>query len=245
MLFSQAGLLLTTFLSTTVLAAPTEDAFRGIGWGVNRGHNWGRTAIPQSCNTAAVQMPQAPQPLPPPTAGLTLYHVALGRGTQNYTCDQTNTTSIPVAAGAVASLWNVTCLSADSPSLLSAIPNIALALPVPQPNSPTAYNALSGHHYFSDATTAYFDLDTALGEYGRGGFKKVNATPAPSDAVKGQRGQGYGSVPWLKLVGKGDEGCEAKEIYRINTAGGNPPKTCAGMGKTFEVEYSAEYWFYA
>jgi hypothetical protein len=43
----------------------------------------------------------------------------------------------------------------------------------------------------------------------------------------------------------GDEGCVAKEIYRINTAGGNPPESCTGQKEAFEVEYSAEYWFYA
>jgi hypothetical protein len=201
--------------------------------------------LPTSKSISTNATSSAPIPLPPPSEGLTLYHVALGRGTQNYTCDLANTTAVPVAAGAVASLWNVTCLSADSPSLLSAIPNIALALPTPQPGSPTAYNAMSGHHFFSDKTTAYFDLDTLLGEYGRGGFKKVNATAAPKDAVKGQGGQGYGSVPWLKLDGMGDEGCVAKEIYRINTAGGNPPESCTGQKEAFEVEYSAEYWFYA
>lgn len=35
-----------------------------------------------------------------------------------------------------------------------------------------------------------------------------------------------------------------KEIYRVNTAGGNPPKTCDGMPTTFEIQYAAEYWFY-
>jgi hypothetical protein len=33
---------------------------------------------------------------------------------------------------------------------------------------------------------------------------------------------------------------DLQEIYRVNTAGGNPPATCAGMPATFEVEYAAE-----
>ncbi len=34
-----------------------------------------------------------------------------------------------------------------------------------------------------------------------------------------------------------------QEVYRINTAGGNPPATCEGMKSTFEVQYAAEYVF--
>ncbi len=32
-----------------------------------------------------------------------------------------------------------------------------------------------------------------------------------------------------------------QEVYRVNTAGWNPPATCAGMKSTFEVQYAAEY----
>lgn len=171
----------------------------------------------------------------------------MGRGTQNYTCDLSNSTAVPAAVGAVASLWNATCLSADSPLLLSKVPNIALELPTPDATieSSAAFRDLSGHHYFTDLTTAFFNLDTAIANYSAGGFKKVNATAAPSDAAKGQNGKGYGAVPWLKLQSKNTEGCVFKEVYRINTAGGQPPATCTGQKAAFEVEYSAEYWFYA
>ncbi|EME85530.1 uncharacterized protein MYCFIDRAFT_161194 [Pseudocercospora fijiensis CIRAD86] len=175
-----------------------------------------------------------------------LYHVAVGRGTQNYTCDLTNTTAIPVAAGAVASLFNVTCLSANSPTLLSKIPAIALDLPTPKSTTPSSpiYQDLSGHHYFTDSTTAYFNLDTTLTSYGAGGFQKLNSTAAPEDACVGQNGRGYGAVPWLKLTAKNPEGCVFQEIFRINTAGGVAPKSCQGQQEEFQIEYAAEYWFY-
>lgn len=197
-------------------------------------------------NTIADSHPPAPTPLPTPDSSLTLTHVAVGRGTQNYTCDLSNSTAIPVAVGAVASLYNVSCIAASTPSLLAHIPSIALDLPVPSSTDPSspAYQDLSGHHYFLNATTPYFNLDTDTHSYGTGAFKKVNSTNAPSDAVKGVNGSGDGAVAWLKLVAKDPNGQVLQEVYRVNTAGGNPPTSCSGMTAAFVVQYAAEYWVY-
>ncbi|CRK36479.1 hypothetical protein BN1708_020001, partial [Verticillium longisporum] len=46
-----------------------------------------------SCDLSQARMPIAPEPLPPVSEGLTLKHVAVGRGTQNYTCDVGNATA--------------------------------------------------------------------------------------------------------------------------------------------------------
>jgi hypothetical protein len=189
----------------------------------------------------------APTPLPPPAANFVLSHVAVGRGTQNYTCDLSNSTAVPVAAGALATLFNVSCIAASMPDLLTKLCPIALDLPVPSTtdqNSPM-YADMSGHHYFTDATTAFFNMDTQLHSYGTGAFKKANSSAAPEDATMGQFGQGMGSVPWLKLNAKDSAGQVFQEVYRVNTAGGQPPKACAGMPATFEVQYSAEYWLFA
>lgn len=51
-------------------------------------------------------------------------------------------------------------------------------------------------------------------------------------------------MPWLKLTARSGATGNLEEVYRVNTAGGNPPATCAGMPATFEVQYAAEYWFY-
>lgn len=104
---------------------------------------------------------------------------------------------------------------------------------------------LSGHHYFIDLTTAYFNLDTSSHDYGTGAFKKVNASAAPDGAAVGQGGQGYGAVPWLKLNAKNAQGQNMQEVYRLNTAGGQAPKTCEGQDKSFEIEYAAEYWIWS
>lgn len=190
------------------------------------------------------------KPLPPVSEGLALYHIAVGRGTQNYTCDLSNTTAVPAAAGAVATLVNATCLTANSPLLAWSLAGWAFqdkVVKVPTTFPVNDFLRISGHHYFTDLTTAYFNLDT-VGEgndtwqsnYSQGAFKKINSTDAPSDAVKD-------SVPWLKLTSKSsnDTECAFQEVYRINTVGGAAPKSCTGQEAAFQIEYAAEYWFYA
>jgi len=52
-------------------------------------------------------------------------------------------------------------------------------------------------------------------------------------------------VPWLKLTIKTATDCTISEIYRVNTAGGQPPKTCANQPSAIQVQYAAEYWIYS
>lgn len=73
---------------------------------------------------------------------------------------------------------------------------------------------------------------------------KNNTFNAPAGSSLGQNGEGYGSVAWLKLIAKAGTTGNLAEVYRVNTAGGNPPATCEGMAETFEVQYGSEYWFF-
>ena len=209
-----------------------------------------------TCNLAAAQMPvgkssdpfcnlqppvdirPAPTPLPPPANGHVLTHVAIGRGTQNYTCANGTAQATPVPDGALASLFNATCLAAPYPELLNTLPSIALEFPIPEgsdENSP-ASTFLSGHHYFTDLTTAFFNLNTTLHDWGSVGCKKNSSSSSPDPST---------DVAWLKLVSKGASGCTISEVYRLNTAGGQPPTTCEGQPANIQVQYSAEYWFWA
>ena len=180
-----------------------------------------------SCGTPV--QPAATTPLPPVTSGLSLYLIAIGRGTQNYTCADSTATSVPVAIGALATLYNATCLAGANPTIFNEIP--AAALKVPLPNIPQSLVPV-GHHYFSNATTPTFDL----GSLGFVHAKKINSVPAPATS----------DVAWLKLEHEtqGEIGNIA-EIYRLNTAGGSPPTNCSDMAPAFEVQYAAEYWFYS
>jgi hypothetical protein len=184
----------------------------------------------------------APTPLPPVSAGLTLKHVGIGRGTQNYSCTA-NATAAPVSLGAVATLYNATCIASTYPDLLAQLPNVALQFNLTSADQATlspSNLAISGHHYFSNSTTPTFDLNTASMQLGFAPCSKNNTVSAPSGASVGQGDVGFGAVTWLKLVTRVGTTGNLEEIYRVNTAGGNPPATCAGMPATFEVEYAAE-----
>ena len=196
---------------------------------------------------------KAPSPLPAPSFGLTLKHVALGRGTQNYTCDTTNATAIPVANGAVASLFNASCIVAAYPDIgamlsgvsmsfnLSNLASIASSLPpsfLKQTLAPTSGMAVSGAHYFTNASTPFFNMDASQWKIGEAPCAKNNSAPAPEAAAKGQ--QGEKAVPWLKLVTRPGATGGLQEVYRVETAGGSAPETCKGMPAAFEVQYAAQ-----
>ncbi|KAK0727379.1 hypothetical protein B0T26DRAFT_672055 [Lasiosphaeria miniovina] len=198
------------------------------------------------CDLSKAFLPAAPTPLPPPTAGLYLKHVALGRGTQNYTCDLKNATAVPVANGAVATLFNASCLASTYPDLASSLSRAAIQFNLTENESKLAPSNLgvSGLHYFTTTTTPFFNLDVSQNlKLGEAQCNKTNNTPAPANAAKGQKGEP--AVPWLKLVAKAGASGGLQEVYRVETAGGSAPASCKGLTPTFEVQYAAQYWFYA
>lgn len=184
----------------------------------------------------------APSPLPAVSDGLSLKHVAIGRGTQNYSCSTGNATAAPVALGAVATLYNSSCIASAYPDLLAALPNVALQFNLTSPTQPSLTPSsllLSGHHFFSNATTPAFDM--TISNVGFAPCAKNNSASAPPGASVGQNGVGLGAVTWLKLITRTGATGGLEEVYRVNTAGGSAPATCAGMPATFEVQYAAEY----
>ncbi|KAF2874217.1 hypothetical protein BDV95DRAFT_326779 [Massariosphaeria phaeospora] len=189
------------------------------------------------CDMSFAAMPTAPTPLPAPAIGLTLSHVAIGRGTQNYTCASASATETPKAVGAVAQLFNASCSAVRAPGVLADV--TALALKYPVPNHDFAKHMLSGHHEFTDKGVPLFLLETPIVKYGYVQAKLNATSKAPDTASKGPND--LGSVAWLKL--NATEG-DYKEVYRLNTAGGVAPKTCEGVTGGFTVEYAAEYWFW-
>ncbi|KAI9833646.1 MAG: hypothetical protein M1819_003599 [Sarea resinae] len=181
-------------------------------------------------------------PLPSPAADLTLKLVALGRGTQNYTC--ANSSATPTSVGALATLFNASALAAADLPLLDE--TVAASVYFPDPSHPcTSFtlppaltSAIAGHHYFAADGTPTFDL----GSFGFLRGMKIADSPAPANAPNSPNGAG--AVDWLALTAKtGSFG--VSEVYRVETAGGKAPASCAGVGKAgVQVEYAAEYWFY-
>ena len=74
---------------------------------------------------------------------------------------------------------------------------------------------------------------------------KAAMSSAPANATKGQNGEGNGAVAWLYLNTTSATQGDVRAVYRVNTAGGNPPATCEGSDAVFSVQYAAEYWFYS
>lgn len=198
--------------------------------------------------------------LPPPTVGLSLYHIAAGRGTQNYSCPaEASPDSAPIQLGAKAILFNITCLKAAP--LTTPFNKLYTRLAtgaIPQDGNPNE----SGHHFFTNGNvTATFNLHTdyLTGNLGISFSTKTANVSAPADAAKGP--DGSDAVSWLKLttigdtpkpagspgvkIATADQVGDVQEIYRLNTVGGSAPKTCEGLvGTTFEKQYTAEYWFW-
>ena len=166
--------------------------------------------------------------------------MAIGRGVQNYTC--ATASSIPVALGALATLFDATALAYSNENLLNTLPGLIVYLPLPSSgNLATAgcFLDILGHHYFDSAGTPTFNLST-LNKIGYVG--KAASINAPASANKGPAGTG--AVPWLQLNKKsGYASVGISQVYRVETAGGNPELTCTAAG-VMSIPYGAEYWFY-
>ncbi|PFH61301.1 hypothetical protein XA68_17718 [Ophiocordyceps unilateralis] len=194
-----------------------------------------------NCDVSKAQMPLVPG-LPAPKAGLKVHHVAVGRGTQNYTCSGSGS-SAPKAAGAVATLFDASCVAVMFPDLLDRIPGMAVHLDSgDQDKSGSRVLEESGVHFFTDSSTAFFDLDTSSRDLGKAPCSKLSSAEAPELAARGRKGEK--AVTWLRLQAKDGATDGIKEVYRVSTAGGSPPATCEGMPANFEVQYAAVYWFW-
>ncbi|KAK5090224.1 hypothetical protein LTR05_000394 [Lithohypha guttulata] len=258
---------LSIFLSSA-LAAPLVswspalgEFYAAVDRHIQIARQAGAINSPPTCDLSKAVMPVAPTPLPLPDPSWRLSEVVVGRGVQNYTCSLATKDVVPKAVGAIASLYNVSCIAANYPDILGMLPGLALeyALPAdPVANLEPSNLALAGHHYFTSNGTPTFDMSQPRSinvanlasipiTDGSSGITKaklaVNST-APADAPKGEHGQGFGAVPWLLLNSTFGTTGDVVAVYRINTAGGKAPPTCESSPAYFSVQYATEYWFY-
>lgn len=193
-----------------------------------------------------------------PPANMALKYVTLGFGTQNYTCAKTpnDANSAPASNGAHASLYDAAyVLTQGSPSIQDnterILPSVALTLYNIYGITPDQYPAQTklkqlGTHYFTTSLVPTFDLHAANPPAQIQG-KKTGDVPAPSDACQGINGEG--AVDWLQLTDNASGYTNGTPlngglVYRVETAGGVAPKTCAGQSGDILVRYAAEYFFY-
>ncbi|KAI3562996.1 hypothetical protein IWW34DRAFT_825329 [Fusarium oxysporum f. sp. albedinis] len=190
--------------------------------------------------------------LPEPSEDVSLKHIALGFGIQNYTCADTAASPTPV--GALAVLYDVTHLypgqghSSLTQDEWASLPRDildtlkpSLVKPFPKKQD-LKIRSLSkkipylGHHYFNAAGVPTFDLDKARQLLIA---KKIGDIKAPASSPAGP--EGTGAVNWLFL---GDAGGShgISYAYRVLTAGG-ASHGCKAKGAD-STSYTAMYWFY-
>jgi hypothetical protein len=156
--------------------------------------------------------------LSPPNAGLSLKFIGLGRGTQNYTCANDSASSVPAANGALATLYDASCIAtaADS-TLLKRFPDSI----VHDSGDSLAWNAYAADkvkgsqneslflavHYFRNATTPFFDFRD-FGGANQDWMAAVSQENVSAPADSSIRG----SVPWLKLGYREGDGIKVGSI---------------------------------
>lgn len=147
-----------------------------------------------------------------------------------------------MANGAIATLFDASPLignlpAADGEAVLNMLPAYLICYSYESIENSSL--SVLGHHYFDTNRDPVFDL-------GSTGFLqgvKTGSIMAPAGASPGPDGLGDGAVDWLQLRAKPGS-IDLKEAYRVETAGGKSPASCAGQPGRFEVQYAALYWFY-
>ena len=172
---------------------------------------------------------------------MTIKHITIGHGIQNFTCASPSAT--PVAIGALANLYDVTSFALANETGLAEIPPIAVFQPVDLASNSSLTIAgfgtfpRIGNHFFTSAGVPTFAFPT-LNELLSG--KSLATINAPAGSNSGPAGTG--ATTWLDLGDKGGS-IGLSGVYRVLTAGGLPFKTCQGQNSTISVPYAASYWF--
>lgn len=176
--------------------------------------------------------------------------VVIGSGTQNYTCVDSTSYSKPVANGAVADLFDVSCIAShtsDAESILGKLPQLVLhnLHVIHEKNFPK----IGVHYFYPDSSTPVFRISSGK-KKGLFVGQKLENVPAPAYADAGLPPDAFGAVDWLKLGtkdnvlttnGKPLKSKGYKAVYRVETAGGKAPMTCQGRPAYFTIPYAAQY----
>lgn len=104
--------------------------------------------------------------LPRPSNGLNLKYIAIGRGTQNYTCENSTSSAVPVSVGAAATLFDASCIASQSLTLLHEMPAVIGETPTGSlaflaqllSHTTNSSDLILGEHYFNAAGYPVLDL---------------------------------------------------------------------------------------
>jgi len=170
-----------------------------------------------------------------PTTPLT--SLALGVGVQNYTC---STAGNYTSTGAVASLYNLACMSHSSE--FDVIQDLAFDLwnDYPANATPPMSSTFLGNHYFITSPSG-----TGLSpvwDYRAGAAMGISEAFVLAAKVADVKAQSVEDVDWLQL--KSVSGALATQIFRTDTRGGSPPTSCTPGSAPISLKYVAKYWLY-
>lgn len=171
---------------------------------------------------------------------MTLQYVALGVGTQNYTCNGANFVQGETGDGAFATLYDATLYLSTHTSDIPTLPATRLS----QYEQDGEWQNLAdlnlpiltvlGNHYFDFDDRPTFNLSHA--------FPTRVLSAVKADDVKSPT---VGAIDWLYLIDNGDGITNGlKAVYRVETAGGVAPTSCDSVSTETTIPYAAEYWFY-
>lgn len=99
-----------------------------------------------------------------------------------------------------------------------------------------------GDHYFTGMVPTFALNQIPTNPFPIAFLKRNFQAEAPKSACPGTTGEG--AIQWLQLIDNGSSKGGINTVYRIETAGGNKPKTCEGRESHFEVPYAAQYWIF-
>jgi len=161
----------------------------------------------------------------------------LGVGVQNYTC---STAGNYTSTGAVASLYNLACISHSTE--FDVIQDLAYELwnDYPANATPPMSSTLMGNHFFITSPSG-----TGLSpvwDYRAGAAKGNSEAFVLAAKVADVPAQSAQDVDWLQL--KSVSGALATQIFRTDTRGGSPPTTCTPGSAPISLRYVAKYWLY-
>ncbi|KAF8599517.1 hypothetical protein BDV93DRAFT_449243 [Ceratobasidium sp. AG-I] len=231
MFFSTSTLLSVLSTSTVVLSIPLST--NSI------------SARTSGCSVAGAQLSLPANQTSIAVPSGTPIYVALGFGTQNYTCGATGTYA---SVGAVAQLFDLSCFvnSASFSTAQETVYNLG-----PNAQGQTLISnillnttpVLLGNHYFianpavgGTGVSPTFDFRAGVEQGDANAFvvaKKVGDMASPA---------GSANVDWLGLqnIGGTIGGTLANSVMRVDTYKGQPPTSCT-PNATIAVPYTAKY----
>jgi hypothetical protein len=226
------NLMIVSFLSTSVLAAPAAQVGRC---------DLGKARLSLSSHYKDLAAPPSTAPS----------FISVAIGVQNYTCDAH--THKYTSAGAVAELFDISCFYGKDH--FDKIQDVLYEKWLKAPECETIGNVIKnmtgnpkvlGQHYFVENPNKHFGDSATVPKWDfTSESHKGNSTAYTIGGkvkhVKAEH-KHKSNVDWLSL--ESVDGHLADKVYRVDTKSGQHPGSHCIEGSQLQVKYAAKYWFF-